>query len=58
MTATGPACAAAMAYLSASALAALYLALAASSAFGAATAVGDVCLLVGVVVASRRQRLS
>jgi hypothetical protein len=58
MTATGPACAAAMAYLCASALAALYLALAASSAFGAATAVGDVCLLVAVVLDSRRQHLS
>ena len=53
MTATGPACAAAMAYLSASALAALYLALAASSAFGAATAVGDLCLLVAVILAFR-----
>ncbi len=58
MTATGPACAASMAYLSASIRSALYLALAASSAFGVATAVGDVCLLVAVVLASRRQRLS
>jgi hypothetical protein len=58
MTATGPARAAASAYLSASALAALYLALAASSAFGAATAVGDICLLVAVILAIRPPRPS
>jgi hypothetical protein len=58
MTATGPARAAASAYLSASALAALYLALAASSAFGAATAVGDICLLVAVILAIRPPRSS
>jgi len=37
------------AYLSASALAALYLAVAASSAFGAGTALGDICLALAVV---------
>ena len=50
MAATGSARTAAMAYLSSSTLSALYLALAASSAFGAATAVGDVCLLVAVIL--------
>jgi hypothetical protein len=58
MTATGPACAAAIAYLSTSSLAALYLALSASSAFGAATAVGDIFLLVAVILALRPSPLS
>jgi hypothetical protein len=55
MTATGAAGAAAVAFLSASTLAALYLGVNASSAFAAATAVGDVCLLVAVILASRQR---
>ena len=55
MTATGAARAAAVAFLSASTLAALYLGVNASSAFAAATALGDVCLLVAVILASRRR---
>jgi hypothetical protein len=58
MPATGPAGAAAMAFLAASTVAALYLGLARTSAFAAATALGDVCLLVAVILASRRARLS
>jgi hypothetical protein len=55
MTATGAARAAAVAFLSASTLAALYLGVNASSAFAAATALGDVCLLVAVILASRQR---
>jgi hypothetical protein len=58
MPATGPAGAAAMAFLAASTVAALYLGLARTSAFAAATTVGDVCLLVAVILAARRARLS
>jgi hypothetical protein len=58
MTANGAARAAAVAFLSASTVAALYLGIARTSAFPAATAAGDVCLLVAVILASRRERSS
>jgi hypothetical protein len=58
MPATGAARGAAMAFLAASTVAALYLGVARTSAFAAATAVGDVCLLVAVILAARRARLS
>jgi hypothetical protein len=49
MTATGAAGTAATAYLAASILAALYVGVSRTAPFAAATAVGDICLLVAVV---------
>jgi hypothetical protein len=42
-----------MAFLPASTLAALYLGVSGKAPFGVATAVGDVCLVVAVILASR-----
>ena len=54
MTATGVSGTAATAYLAASILAALYVGVSRTAPFAAATAVGDVCLLVAVLTSRQR----